>query len=863
MRGEGGNVDRSDIRPSGLLALSCIGFIASAPAFGQAPPPPRADPDAVEFKGVTVDDSAIDTDGYKAEIVNSPKYTAPLIDIPRSIVVLGEQVIKQTGSATLVEALRTVPGITFGAAEGGNPIGDRPFIRGFDSQGSTYLDGVRDIGSQSREVFDVEQIQIVRGSDSTLGGRGSAGGSINIISKLPKPETFYRADASYGTSDYRRATLDINYALTPTIAVRLDAMGHDQDVAGRDAIWQKRWGVAPSIAFGLGTPTRLVAAYYHLHTSELPDSGLPYTYVCTATICNAPAGNFVYSQPADHVTTLGGQTGTVSRSTFYGLEDRDFRKTNIDQATMRVEHDFGKAVTLRNTFRYSHTYQGYIYTQPDDSQGNVVGTTATNAGANLTSGGYVWRRANTRFGTTDSYINQTDLTAKFDTGPLKHSLAAGIEYSRERAYRGTFVTRGFLSNGNEVLSQGSTLSPRCSATTVARYYCTSLFNPNPGDPYVNYASDTATTAAPTVKSLDIQNTINKGRTYAAYGFDSISIGERLIVNLGLRYDDFRSEVAPGQPIAATSRYYLSKTSRNLNGQAGLVYKPKDNISLYGSFATSATPPNSLIGEGQDGNGLGTANTAQTLAILDTLKVEKTKSYEIGGKTDLLDNQLSLSLALFRTDTTNARITVDANTVAFVGRRKTQGIEFGFNGRPTRTISIFGGYSYLDARIRDGGSSALTAAALPAVAATGTTAALAAVAAQVVYVPSVNTGKQFPQTAKHTFTLWTDWQATSKFSIGGGAFYSSRVFGGYSDNRSAIQNRAGVVTINPATTVIARSVPAYWRFDARLGYKVSKAIELSANIQNLTDKRYYSQAYSSHYATIAPGRSAFATVSVKY
>ena len=318
-------MDRSETRPAGLLALSCVGFIASAPGLAQTATAPAAgDGETQEFKGVTVDDTAIDGTGYKAEIVQTPKFTAPLIDTPRSIVVVGEQVIKQTGSATLVDALRTVPGITFGAAEGGNPIGDRPFIRGFDSQGSAYLDGVRDIGAQSREVFAVEQIQVVRGSDSSLGGRGSAGGTINIISKLPKADTFFNADGSAGNAAYKRATLDLNYALTPTIAVRVAAMGHDQDVAGRDAIFQKRWGVSPSIAFGLGTSTRLVAAYYHLHTNELPDSGLPYTYVCSATTCNAPAGNFVNSEPVNRVTTLGGQTGTVSRSTFYGLKDRDF-----------------------------------------------------------------------------------------------------------------------------------------------------------------------------------------------------------------------------------------------------------------------------------------------------------------------------------------------------------------------------------------------------------------------------------------------------------------------------------------------------------------------------------------------------------
>ena len=103
----------------------------------------------------------------------------------------------------------------------------------------------------------------------------------------------------------------------------------------------------------------------------------------------------------------------------------------------------------------------------------------------------------------------------------------------------------------------------------------------------------------------------------------------------------------------------------------------------------------------------------------------------------------------------------------------------------------------------------------------------------------------------------------KLQIGGGAFYTSRVYGGYTDNRSASQNAAGVVTVAPATKTILRSIPGYWRFDARAAFEFSPRIELSVNVQNLADKTYFSQAYTAHYATIAPGRSAFATLAVRY
>jgi catecholate siderophore receptor len=310
-------------------------------------------------------------------------------------------------------------------------------------------------------------------------------------------------------------------------------------------------------------------------------------------------------------------------------------------------------------------------------------------------------------------------------------------------------------------------------------------------------------------------------------------------------------VQPGLTAATQQRFSLKRRDKNWNYQAGLVFKPTKSSSLYASYATSSTPPNSLVGEGQEQNSVGTTNTAAALALLDALKVEKTKSFEAGAKADLFHEQLSLTLAVFRTETTNARVQIDANTVAFVGKKRADGVEFGFNGKITKQWNVFGGYSYLDAKIRDGGFSALTAAAV------------GATAAQVVYVPSVNTGKQFPQTAKHSFTAWSTYDITPKFTIGGGAFYTSRVYGGYADNRKANQNAAGVVTITPATTILARSIPSYWRFDGRASYQVTDNLGLSVNAQNLTNKRYFSQAYSSHYAAVAPGRTVFGTLSVKY
>ncbi|TCQ01242.1 catecholate siderophore receptor [Sphingomonas sp. PP-F2F-A104-K0414] len=812
------SLPRSSTVPA-FLALSCVGAFATAPAYA-ADADKSAAPvtDAQQREEVLVNGQRLHDEG--------PKHVAPLVNTPRSVIVLPKEVIEQTGSNSLADALRTVPGITFGAAEGGNPIGDRPFIRGFDSQGSIYVDGVRDLAAQTREVFAVDSVQIVRGSDSTLGGRGSAGGTINILSRLPQLDNFGSLSASYGEADYKRITGDVNLKVSDTAAFRIEGMWHDQDVAGRDAIWQKRWGIAPSFAVGLGTPTRLTASFYHMESSELPDSGIPYLY----TINNHPGTGNVTTQPAlGTVTTASGQTGYVSRKNFYGLAARDFRDATTNQATLRVEHDFG-GITLRNTARYTHSDQSYIFTLPDDSQGNVYGTTATNTGANVTNGGYVWTRGNTRYGYSESIVDQTDLYGKFNTGGIEHSFSLGTEISWEKTRRGAFVS-----------ANGSTISPRCNTATIARSYCVSLFNPNPYAPWVNYTSDTSTTPTPIVKGATSAETQNDANTKAVYAFDSITLMPALILNLGARYDRFQSTVI--LPGAQQTR--IKRVDNLFNWQAGLVFKPTPETSLYASYATAATPPNSLLGEGREDNSI-------TVATLSLLKPQKTKSYEVGAKASLFGEKLQLGAAVFQTEISNARVLDDTNTASFIGETRIRGVEFNVSGTILPGWTVFGGFTHLDPKIIDGGFTTLTAAALPGVQ-----------PARTIGVVSVNTGKQVPQTAKNSFTATTNVTVTKRLQIGGTALYMDDQIGGYADNRTATQTVAGVVSVNPATKVLTRSTPDYWRFDARASYKLTDNVDLSVNAQNLTNKTYFSQTYASHYATLAAGRTIFGTVNLRF
>lgn len=173
---------------------------------------------------------------------SSPKFTAELLDTPKSVSVVTEKTMQEIGATTLVDALRMVPGITFGAGEGGNSTGDRPFLRGFDGQSNMFVDGLRDVGTQTREVFNLEQLEVVKGPSSAYGGRDSGGGSINLVSKTPKLKDETSVSMGVGTDSYARGTVDANYVLGDGIAARLNLLKHESDIPG---------GMPPTSAAGV------------------------------------------------------------------------------------------------------------------------------------------------------------------------------------------------------------------------------------------------------------------------------------------------------------------------------------------------------------------------------------------------------------------------------------------------------------------------------------------------------------------------------------------------------------------------------------------------------------------------------------
>ncbi len=740
--------------PLGALAAEVDSASATATAMGDA-----TELDKVEVRGSWFAPS-------------SQKFTATLLDTPKSVSVVGEQTIQEIGATTLVDALRMVPGITFGAGEGGNSTGDRPFLRGFDGQSNMFVDGLRDVGSQTREVFALEQLEVVKGPSSAYGGRDSGGGSINLVSKTPKLKDETRISMGVGTDSYTRGTVDANYVLGDGIAARVNLLKHDSDVAGRDEVNNSRWGIAPSIAFGLNGPLQVIASHYHLETDDLPD-----------------AGGFPYADPVAKTTT--GRPLVPDRNNFYGLVDRDFQRTRADISTLDASYDLG-GHKLRNVARLGNTSNDYLWTQPDDSKNNP----------NLY--GTLWRRTNSRAIDTKTFADQLSLTGAFETGALRHSYSAGVEYSEEKSSKGSYVLGGGGTNNPLTGNQA------CATTGAATgYNCTDFANPNPHDPWA--ATHPVTRSN---KALDVEQTTV---TKSVYAFDTIELSERWLLNLGLRWDDFDTEQAT--PVAGAAPTVIGNADTFLNYQAGLVFKPAANGSVYLSWGTSSTPPGMDSGEGNDA--INAANAE--------LEPQQTHNLELGTKWDLLAGRVNLTAAIFHTEMDNARVTIDNGTTRNAGRKVIEGVELGVNGQLTRNWNVSAGYTYMESELKDNGYvcsiSSRTGCPAPG-----------------VWIVSPNNGNEFPNTPKHAATVWSTYRFPFGLVVGGGASYVDRQYGDAANSKW---------------------IPAYTRWDAMASYAVQDNISVQLNVQNLTDKVYFTKAYSSHYATIAPGRSATLSLNVAF
>lgn len=553
--------------------------------------------------------------------LSSPKFTAPLLDTPRTVNIITEQQMKDRGATSLQDVLRTTPGVTLGSGEGGTPVGDRPFIRGYEASTDIFIDGLRDYARGSHETFNLEAVEIIKGPSSAYTGRGGTGGSINLTTKAPRLEPFVELSAGFGNSSQWRTTADANMPIGDAVAIRLNVMKMGGDVPGRDGPEIDRWGVAPSIAFGLGTPTRLTLSYSELKNKDTPDLGIPF----------ANKANDRDTPP------------NVDRENFYGRMNADFRENTMKTTTMLFEHDFSDQTHFRNITRHSEALNNYLMTRP-----SFDNCTATSGPPCSTEGPDAQfkrdNRARWRYNT--AVQNQTDLYGTFNTGFMKHSYSAGVEFTYEKVY-----------------SRAVTGLPATDTD--------SLWNPNPNRPY-NFR-------------LQYGDKTQDGyiKTRSIYFMDTIALSEQFLLNLGLRRESF-----------TVDNMKLKRKDDFWNYQLGAVYKPAENGSIYVSYATSSNPAGENLGQGGGADGVGGSATVRDM------KPEKSYSWEIGTKWDVFDERLSLTGAYFETHKTDARSTDPlTGDVTLNGSNRVRGIELGASGAITPRWNVWAGYTYLAPKIK--------------------------------------------------------------------------------------------------------------------------------------------------------------------
>jgi len=790
-----------------FLALSCI-----APALATTLPSgahaQEADGQRV-LGGVTVSDTVIDEQpGRKLE---SPKRTRPVLDTPQTITVLSNEVIEQQNLLTLRDVLSTVPGITFGAGEGGTGPGDNITFRGYSASNDITVDGVRDSAQITRtDSYNLEQIEVTNGANSVISGAGSVGGNINIVTKRPKADDAYLATAGIGTDNYYRATVDLNKRVNDLVAFRLNAMWHRNDVPGRDVEDYKRWGVAPSVTIGIDSPTSLTLQYNHQEDNNIPQYGVPYY-----------AGN-----------KLPG----VHRSDYFGYRNVDKQRINVDQLTAIFEHEISDTVSIRNLARWQDSRQ---LTQVNPPQGTwclSTGLTPTGAACTVTGistpvpAGFYYPtgpRGTTRDTRNQLMFDQFDFKAVFNTGAIEHTIDIGGAATWEKYD---------LYNGNVLRNADGTAA-------FTRLPLMNIDNPNeivtgPATSNFTYGSNIYTGP---VNFIRTGHTVGEQTNVAGYLFDTMKLGKfelsagaRLERNVGTTRAD---TIAPTTTATVTQGQITPGIkTRNADTlfsyRVGLNYKPIEQVSIYAAYGNSRTPSKNSV------NGACTAEAPGVTNATCNINPESAKNYEIGVKGELFDGGLLLTASAFRNERDKYAVVSGDPTVPnqqLDGKSRVDGIALGASGAITKAWSITANYTYLKAKLLQSVSDYCLAN--PGVGTCTNTPAN----------PNPGGDQYLPQTPKHSGSLFTTYRLPFGLTIGYGLTYQD-----------------GFLLTAATPTAGAIKSDDFLIHQAYLAYDFSPNFSAQINVKNIGDKLYYTRIRGNGVGWATPGdaRSAVLTLTAK-
>ena len=761
-------------------------------------------PDTVSV-GVKASES-VDVSATTSDNVAMGKFTEPLIDTAQTITIVPQFVLKDEQNRTLMDAVRNVPGISLAAGESGAQ-GDSFTIRGFTARNDIYLDGIRDFGSYYRDSFDFEQVDVLEGPAGVQFGRGSTGGVINQESKMPATDKFTNVQTQFGTDLTRRISADINEPLPDLAsgsAFRLNAVANEGGVAGRPYAENRRFGIAPSISFGLNSPNRLTISYFHFTESDTPDYGLPW----------------FFNQLAPG----------VNRHSYFGFPDANYLKTNDDVLTLKANHAFSNDVDLHTIARWANYPRDVQITEPQ-----ICG----NAGYSVPRGGWVApvgtsgvvatlpaSALNTGIvcpytpGVTSPSamtVNRNQIQIKSVEGDLWEQTEVTARF-KVLGVRNDFT--GGVEGGQEV---SNPIKYSYTENKINSVTPTNLVTPNPNDVF----SGTGYIASITHTKSD---------SVGLYFVDTMKLGKYFEASGGIRWDYFDTLFnlyAPATSVVGASLTAaiapISQTVHQPSYRAALVYKPTSHGSVYFDWGTSFNP---------------SAETLSLSVSTSVLPPEENESFEAGAKYSFLNEKLRVEGAWFQTTQDNARETdpTNSNNIVESGDQRVKGVQASAVGQLGGGTDFIFGYAYLD-------SAVIASKLFPT-----------SIGYQLANVPRQTFNGFLTHKLPFRMSAGFGGNYVASRTASSTVPYVPTSYGPATAFATAALSPCGAVTCYQVTNVAMKQVPGYWVFNAMIKRPITDRIELQANVYNLLNRFYIDQPHPSH---LIPGAGVSALIGASW
>ena len=654
-------------------------------------------------------------------ISSATKTDTPLKDVPQAISIISESQIADQQLRSIGEALYFVPGASTGTGEGNR---DQIILRGNSSTADFFIDGVRDDTQYVRDFYNVERMEVLKGANAMIFGRGGGGGIVNRVTKTSSRTNADRQLLAAGDGfGGMRFTGDIDQPLGDEIGLRVNAMYEDAD-SFRRHVDLKRYAINPTLGFMLGSDTTVDLSYEFLHDRRTADRG---------------------------VVSRAGEPIKGFDRTFFGDPDDSRVKADVHLATLAVEHQLADGLKLRNRTSfgdYDKFYQNIF--------GN--GLSAANPANPSEIGTQVVMNAYNNGTRRQNLFSQTDLIWENRLGGIDQTMLFGFEVGRQKS-RNQRRTGSFAGGDNRFELSDPTI-------------------------------DAIVTFAPTASDA---NNRTRANVAALYVQDQIRFSPMFELVAGLRFDSFRLKVDDFRP--AVNREFSRRDSL-WSPRLGLIYKPKDNLSLYASYSRSYLPQSGDQFSGLD------INTS-------SLRPERFDNYELGAKWEPIEGLLATA-AVYQLDRTNTRASNPDGSGTFLlsGAQRTRGVELGLERNISDDWQVSAGYAFQDAEV------------------TKATSACATGDCKVPLVP------------RHSFSLWTRYDVLERVGVGLGLIARSKSY----------------ASIGNAVTL-----PGYARVDAAVFYKLVGGVEAQVNLENILNADYFPSANSDNNIAPGAPRSLRASV----